>query len=48
MKRLPHVPPRTPWQDIQATQRRYKWIERLAYVAIGLVLVAILCGQIGA
>jgi hypothetical protein len=48
MKRPSHVPPRTPWQDIQATQRRYKWIERVSYVAIGLVIVAILFGQIGA
>jgi hypothetical protein len=47
MKRLPHVPPRSPYQDWIATERRHKWIERVAYVAIGLVLVAILCGQIG-
>jgi hypothetical protein len=48
MKRPSHVPPRSPYQDYIATERRYKWIERVAYVTIGLVLVAILFGQLGA
>lgn len=49
MKTRSYTPPRgTPYQTYLATQRRMKWAGWAGKIAVGLVLVAIVLGKIGA
>lgn len=48
MKREIYTPPRTPWAEHQATETRAKVGKVAAYALLGLLLIGIVCGWIGA